>query len=313
TGTPTVPDRLLRELLFQIAHCPANTAQQRAVRECWQLDALLPEPGASVSGTPTAPLLDTLTRHLASARERWDDFCAGTAVALTRFEDAVQAMEAPATALERPATQALVAGILGFARWLRRDPLQCSDATAMEGATALLLLEAGLERRPPAPGFSARVDAMVQRLHALQRGETPLAGAADDVLGAAGSAQDKTVLEQLAKEMLSSLGHVEQALDDFFRNPAKREPLLQLHQPLQQIIGALSVLGETDALALVRDAAVSIASLARADSSAGQADFEALAHQLSALGFYIEALPRGGAPLQDLLGLEPQPPAAQAT
>src|SRR5690606_36511061 len=163
------------------------------------------------------------------------------------------------------------------------------------------------------PGFGARVDAMLQRLHALQRGETPLAGAADDVLGAAGSAQDKTVLEQLAKEMLSSLGHVEQALDDFFRNPAKREPLLQLHQPLQQIIGALSVLGETDALALVRDAAVSIASLARADSSAGQADFEALAHQLSALGFYIEALPRGGAPLQDLLGLEPQPPAAQAT
>src|SRR5690606_15428264 len=163
------------------------------------------------------------------------------------------------------------------------------------------------------PGFGARVDAMLQRLHALQRGETPLAGAADDVLGAAGSAQDKTVLEQLAKEMLSSLGHVEQALDDFFRNPARREPLLQLHQPLQQIIGALSVLGETDALALVRDAAVSIAGLAKADSTDSQAEFEALAHRLSALGFYIEALPRGGAALHDLLGLEPQPPAAQAT
>ncbi len=310
-GTPTVPDRLLRELLYQIAHCPVNSAQQRAVRECWQLDALLPETGAGVSGTPIAPLLDTLTRQLAGAREQWDDFCAGTAVALARFEDALTAMEAPVAVLERPATQALVAGILGFARWLRRDPLQCSDATAMEGATALLLLEAGLERRPPAPGFSARVDAMLQRLQALQRGETPLAGAVDDVLATPDSAQDKTVLEQLAKEMLASLGHVEQALDDFFRNPAKREPLLQLHQPLQQIVGALSVLGETDALALVRDAAVRIAGLAKADSSAGQAEFEALAHQLSALGFFVAALPRGGAVLQDLLGIQP-PPAAPA-
>ncbi|MDX9886414.1 Hpt domain-containing protein [Thauera sp.] len=309
SGTPTVPDRLLRELLYQIAQCPANSAQQRAVRECWQLDALLPEAGASVSGTPTAPLLDTLTRHLASAREQWDDFCAGTAVALTRFEDAVEAMEAPAAALERPATQALVAGILGFARWLRRDPLQCSEATAMEGATALLLLEAGLERRPPEAGFGARVDAMLPRLQALQRGELPLAGAADDVLGVSTPAQDKALLEQLAKEMLSSLGHVEQALDDFFRNPARRDPLLLLHQPLQQIIGALSVLGETDALALVRDAAVHIASLAKAESSAGQAEFEALAHQLSALGFYIEALPRGGAALHNLLGIQPQPSA----
>jgi chemosensory pili system protein ChpA (sensor histidine kinase/response regulator) len=300
-GTPTVPDRLLRELLYQIAHSPAHTAQQRAVRECWQLDALLPEAGASVSGTPTAPLLDTLNQHLSSAREHWDDFCAGTAVALTRFEDAVDAMEAPAAPLGRPGTQALVTGILGFARWLRRDPLLFSDATAMEVATALLLLEAGLERRPPESDFGARVDAMLQRLQALQRGETPQQDGADGLLAASNPAQEKTVLEQLAKEMLVSLGHVEQALDDFFRNPAKREPLLQLHQPLQQIIGALSVLGETDALALVRDAAVRIAGIANADSTAGQAEFEALAHQLSALGFYIEALPRGGAQLQDLL------------
>jgi chemosensory pili system protein ChpA (sensor histidine kinase/response regulator) len=308
-GTPTVPDRLLRELLYQVAHSPAHTAQQLAVRECWQLGALLPEAGASVSGTPTAPLLDTLNQHLSSARAHWDDFCSGTAVALARFEDAVDAMEAPAAPLGRPGTQALVAGILGFARWLRRDPLLFSDATAMEVATALLLLEAGLERRPPESDFGARVDAMLQRLQALQRGETPQQDGAEGLLAASNPAQEKTVLEQLAKEMLVSLGHVEQALDDFFRNPAKREPLLQLHQPLQQIIGALSVLGETDALALVRDAAVRIAGLANADSTAGQAEFEALAHQLSALGFYIESLPRGGAPLQDLLA--PQSPQSQ--
>ncbi len=309
SGTPTVPDRLLRELLYQIAHCPAHTGQQRAVRECWQLDALLPEAGLGVSGTPSAPLLDALRRHLAAAREHWDDFCAGTAVALTRFEDAIGAMEAPATALARPRMQALVEGLLGFARWLRRDPLQFADTAAMEVATALLLLEAGLERRPPDAGFGARTEAMLQRLQALQRGEMLHAEDGDAVRAATAPTQEKSLLEQLSREMLVSLGHVEQALDGFFRNPTRREPLLQLHQPLQQIIGALSVLGETDALALVRDAAVRIAGLAREDSTAGQAEFEALAHQLSALGFHIEALPRGGAPLQDLLDARPQPTA----
>ncbi|HAF55200.1 MAG TPA: hybrid sensor histidine kinase/response regulator, partial [Thauera sp.] len=287
----------------------ANTAQQRAVRECWQLDALLPEAGAGVSATPAAPLLDTLNRQLAIAREQWDEFCAGTAVALTRFEDAVAAMQAPVAPLERPATQALVEGILGFARWLRRDPLLGSEATAMEIATALLLLEAGLERRPPQAGFSARVEAMLARLQSLQRGEALLAGGSDDVLATASPSQEKALLEQLAREMLASLGQVEQALDDFFRNPARREPLLQLHQPLQQIVGALSVLGETDALALVRDAGVRIASLANTESRAGQPEFEALAHRLSALGFFIEALPRGGAVLQDLLDTPSRSPA----
>ena len=310
SGTPTVPDRLLRELLYQIARCPAHTEQQRAVHACWQLDALLPEAGLGVSGTPSAPLLDTLQRQLGAARAHWDDFCAGTAVALAHFEDALAAMEAPAAALARPRAQALVAALLEFARWLRRDPLQFADAAAMEVATALLLLEAGLERRPPDAGFAARVDAMVERLHALQRGETPSVEAGDAVRAGAAPAAEKALLEQLSKEMLVSLGHVEQALDGFFRNPGRREPLLQLHQPLQQIVGALSVLGETDALALVRDAAVRIAGLAREDSTAGQAEFEALAHQLSALGFHIEALPRGGAPLQDLLGARPPPAAA---
>ena len=311
-GTPAAPDRLLREILYQVARCPANTAQQQAVRACWALDALLPEAGATVSGTPTAPLLDALQRHLASAREQWDEFCAGTAVALARFEDALVAMEAPAAALGRPGAQDLVAGLLGFARWLRRDPLQFADAAAMEVATALLLLEAGLERRPPEAGFRARVAAMLQRLQALQRGETPLAASAGEVLDGASQSQEKAVLEQLAKEMLASLGHVEQALDDFFRNPARREPLQQLHQPLQQIVGALSVLGETDALTLVRDAAARIAGLASADSGAGQQEFEALAHQLSALGFYIEALPRGGAALDELLGAHARPGAQVA-
>ena len=300
-GTPSVPDRLLRELLYQIARAPAQTEQQRAVRACWQLDAQFPEPGTEVGETPISPLLDALRSRLGQAREHWEAFCGGTAVALPRFEDELAAMTTPAEALGRPGVRRLCAALLDFAHWLRRDPLQFTEAAGMEVATALLDLEGALERRPPPTGFGVRTESIASRLLALQRGEplpggTILAEPAD-----ARHAQERAALEQVVKEMLASLAHVEQVLDDFFRNPARRDPLLQLHQPLQQIIGALSMLGETDALALVRNAAIHIAGLAREDSQSGQAEFERLARDLSALGFYIEALPHGGASLDELL------------
>jgi len=151
-----VPDRLLRELLYQIARAPVHTAHQRAVRECWQLDAQIPEPGTEVGDTPIAPLLDTLGARLGEARAHWEAFCAGTAVALPRFEDALAAMGAPAEALGRPGVLVVCTALLGFARWLRRDPLLFAETAGMEVATALGRIRRARRRhrhppaRPPA-------------------------------------------------------------------------------------------------------------------------------------------------------------------
>jgi len=314
-GTPSAPDRLVRELLYRIATSPTHTPQQAEVKACWQLDGLIPEPGAAVSETPIAPLLERLNRQLAQAREHWDAFCSGTAVALAQFDDALEALSLAARPLERPVALRLLDAMLGFARWLRRDPLQFTDAGALELATDLLMLETAFERRPPDADLARRVNIALARLASLQRGETlPEDGGALD-LGSAAQSQEKAALAQVAKEMLASLALVEQALDDFFRNQAKCEPLQHLHKPLQQIIGALSMLGETDALRLVRDASTRIAGLAHAESSDSPGEFEALAHTLSALGFYIEALPRGNVRLDDLLNphaTQEQPASVQA-
>ncbi|WP_435751348.1 Hpt domain-containing protein [Thauera sp. AutoDN2] len=301
TGTASQPDRLLRELLYEIAHCPAVTPHQRAVRSFYGLEALLPTAGVQVSGTPTAPLLDALGRHLAAARLHWDAFCAGTAVDLQHFEHALVEMGPSAATFSRPGVERLIGALAGFAHWLRRDPLQLPQAAAMEVATALLTLETALTPRPAEPGFTARADALAERLAALQRGETLGEDEGGDSFRAASQAQEKAAIEQLVKEMRSSLAQVEQTLDDFFRDQAKRDPLEKLHHPLQQIIGALSVLGETEALAIVRDAATRIASLTREDASPEDGKLEALAERLSAFGFYLDALPRGGANIHALL------------
>ncbi|ENO89407.1 Hpt domain-containing protein [Thauera linaloolentis] len=300
-GTPSTPDRLLRDILYRVATMPARSAQQQAVRACWQLDALLPPDDAGVSDIPLGPLLRTLQQSLEGVRAQWDEFSSGIAIALAGFDERLALLVPAARPLGRPATRRLLDGLQAVAQWLRRDPLQHTDALALEVATALLLLEADFGQHVPDAGLAAQMDQRLSRLQALQRGETPAAEISAAGLDGARENQEKQALAQLCREMRTSLSQIEQTLDDYFRNQAKHEPLAHLHQPLQQIVGALSLLGETRALELVRDAGSRIASLASAPSEADGSAFETLAHQLSALGFYLEALPLGTADLDDLL------------
>ena len=300
-GTQSSFDRLLRDILYRVAMLPARSAQQQAVRNCWQLDALLPAANAPISDIPLGPLLQDLQQALAGVREQWDAFSSGTAIALTHFDERLSALVPMAPALGRPATLNLLKGLQTLAQWLRRDPLQHSDALALEVATALLMLEADFKQRVLDSALAQQIDQRLIRIQTLMRGETPAPDTANSDASGARASQEREALIQLCSEMRVSLGQVEQTLDDYFRNQAKHEPLTQLHRPLQQIVGALSVLGETGALALVRDAGTRIASLANAPADANAAAFEALAHQLSALGFYLEALPHGAAELDDFL------------
>ncbi len=300
-GTPSSSDRLLRDVLYRVAMLPARSAQQQAVRNCWQLDALLPAANAPISDIPLGPLLQDLQQALVGVREQWDAFSSGTAIALTHFDERLSVLVPMAPALGRPATLNLLKGLQTLAQWLRRDPLQHSDALALEVATALLLLEADFKQRVLDSALAQQIDQRLIRIQALMRGETPAPDTSNSDAGGARASQEREALIQLCSEMRVSLGQVEQTLDDYFRNQAKHEPLTQLHRPLQQIVGALSLLGETGALALVRDAGTRIATLAKAPADADAAAFEALAHQLSALGFYLEALPHGAAELDDFL------------
>ncbi|MCK0509430.1 Hpt domain-containing protein [Aromatoleum anaerobium] len=296
-----VPDRLVRELLYWTSQAPARSAHQKDVRATWRLDALLPQPGATVSAAPLAALLKTLQGLMSAAKQAWDGFAEGQAVELPRFDAHLAELAAQASRLGRPALDRLLRGIAEFIAWLRKDPLRCSDPIALEVATALLLCEAGLERGAPAAGFSAHVDDTVARLEALARGEPVPAAERSPATETARRAQERDALGQLAREILSSLAQVEQVLDDFFRNEQKRTLLASLAKPLGQIAGAFALIGDAPAVALVEDAAGTVARLADAGQSPDQGEHERLARRLSALGFYVEALQHGPAQLERFL------------
>ena len=300
----TVPDALVREVLYWNTRSAGSSALQKSVRAAWGLDALIPEKGSRVTDIPLAPLLKSLHAELGTCKRAWDDWSNGQAAALARFETHLNEIGNRAPQLGRPALERLLQGMSRFATWLHKNPKSFNDAIAIEMATALLLAEVALDRGVPEAGFTTQVADTLSRLAALTRGESVPAAELSPTVEAARQQHERQARAQVAREILSNLAHVEQSLDDYFRNQSKRAPLAALEAPLKQIQGALMLIGDERAIALVRDASATIARYAASEVEIDPREFEPLARNLSALGFYITALQHGPADLERFLNPE---------
>src|SRR5690606_36529544 len=123
-----------------------------------------------------------------------------------------------------------------------------AEPLAMEYATGLLLAESAFENHANlSPEFPQQVDQIIARLDAARAGRTPPGGtiAVLDEMGR--RAQERVLLAQVGREIQANLRHMEQVLDAFFRNHDKRDDLGSLTRDSQQIRGALSILGLTEA------------------------------------------------------------------
>jgi hypothetical protein len=95
--------------------------------------------------------------------------------------------------------------------------------------------------------FPKQVDAMLARLDAVQASR-PIPAATAPILDEMfRRAHERLLLTQVAREIQVNLRHMEQVLDAFFRNHAKRAELATLSKDSQQIRGALKMLGQDDA------------------------------------------------------------------
>ena len=130
-------------------------------------------------------------------------------------------------------------GLAAIANWLQEDSTRYSDTVAMEVATAILLLQNAQENfKRLGTDFAQQVDLMVARLYACIAGRP---AAADEEIPLLDEmtrrAQEKLLISQVAREIQNNLAQVEQALDAFFRDPAKAHDLSGLNGQIKQIGG----------------------------------------------------------------------------
>lgn len=318
-GSAVVGERLMRDVLYQVAVAPAVTPLIREIKSAYRLDNLIPTADSALEASSLKPRLRALRERLGEAKDAWNRFGAGTAIALPQFEEKIQSLRDDIGTLARPDFAALVRSVQDTTQWLRKDPLRHSDQVAMEMATALLVLETGLEQfAQPGSDFTQQGATMVARLAALQRGELSPAEPAPLLGELSRRAQERLLLSQVAREIQASLGQIEQALDTYFRDPARHADLGRLDAPLKQVEGALAMLGEIRAITVLREAGAQIHDFSQLGSLADPQQFDSVAHKLSAIGFYVEALQHGNADLEALLSpgskraasLDQQPGAA---
>ncbi|MEC5399577.1 hybrid sensor histidine kinase/response regulator [Uliginosibacterium sp. H1] len=301
-GSQVVAERLVRDVLYFVATAATDSPHAQAVRQVYRLERLLPSPEAQLSDTLRQPLALRVREALEQAKDSWNRFSAGAAVALPQFVEQLAELSARAAPMRVAQVDRLLGSLNELLGWLRADPLRANEALAMDVATGLLVIEQTNESPNADPATLRRqVDTLCERYAARARGEM-LPALDDSVFGETSRrAQEKLFFNQLAREILTNLGQIEQTLDAFFRNSAQRDGLPGLSGPLKQIEGAFAVLGEPRAVQLVREAAQRVVTFAGQSEPPSQDECKDVAHQLSALGFYVEALKTGPAKLEHFL------------
>ena len=295
-GSNNVAERVMREALYYVARAPAETSPLIAeVQSTFALPALLPAAPLASGPHPQEAAVRRLREMLLAMEELWNKFCTGHAPSLAPFAEYVRSSVHLTEEIGQTDLKRLGQGLGAVAAWLTEAPSRFSEMVAMDVATAILLMQNAQEGfKHLGTDFAQQVDLMVERLY------TCIAGRA---LGAERKmpsldemtrrAQEKLLIGQVGREIQNNLAQVEQALDAFFRDPAKSHPLDLLDAPLKQVSGALVMLGHFGAVNSLKACGASIKRFAEADYQPASEDFEAVANQLSLLGFFVDALQNG--------------------
>ncbi len=317
-GSTAVAERLMRDVLYWVAVLPGTGEQVQAVRAAYRLAGLIPTHGMDADAERLrVACLHRFVGEVVAAEQHWDRFCAGAAAALPDFHETSARLVDLAQPLHRVDLSRLAAAVANAANVLRKNPLIHGDMLAEEMTSALMLCEGGAEEsfQPGAASDSRlaeQVDRVTSRLGRLLRGENLEGEEAPQLDVVARRAREKRILAKVGKQIQLRLATLEQTLDGFFRNPSDSSGLSELALPLKQVEGALALLDEGEALMLLRDCAARIGKLA-AGGTPDVGGFEYLARRISALSAFIEALPLGGASLEQLLGESVAVAQAQAT
>jgi chemosensory pili system protein ChpA (sensor histidine kinase/response regulator) len=300
-------EQQLREALYLAACATAGGEPLAIVRAAYRLDGMVPT--ATPSETERLlPIIRRLRELLAAAKDDWNRLCAGTAAALPPFHERVAKIAEEGAATAQPDYARLTAAILEQTDQLRRDPARHNETMALEVATALLLAESALENFQTLDAeFVHATDTVIKRLVAVGRGEELGMMDLPHLDAMSRRAQERLLLESVAREIRANLGAIETTLDAYFRDTSRQSTLAALTQPIRQIQGALMVLGQDRANEVLSECARAIERFAEAGFTPQANDFEDVAKKLSALGFFVTQLQGGAADIDAILEPPPAP------
>jgi chemosensory pili system protein ChpA (sensor histidine kinase/response regulator) len=295
-GVPS--DRLASELLFFCAQAtgarPSEQSVLARVRQTFGLERHRPVSLVNSSlGRHDPAVIAQALKRVGSAKAGWSAVAAdellrlgGLAEQFALVGDSLRKLFPDGEVLSNALTDAVQRAV---ASGQAPEP-----GLAMEAATSLLYVEASLEDVEfDQPEQRDRVHRLAERLGQVVAGQpaAPLEGWMEDLYR---RVSDRQTIGSVVQELRAALAESEKHIDQFFRDPQDRSPLINVPKQLQAVRGVLAVLG----LDLAAQASVhmrhDVEHLLQPETdlaAAGQAGvFDRLATNVGALGFLIDMM-----------------------
>ncbi|MFT4193719.1 Hpt domain-containing protein [Ottowia sp.] len=297
-GEKAVSERLALDLLFFCAQARAFTDSVApvlaAVRRAWGLSRHVPvDYEQPAFGLYDPAVLAQARRRVEAVKENWSALAGGD---LARLKACVSQFGLVTESLDKlhergkPLSDALgrVAAQVGQSG---RAP---SPELAMETATAVLFLEASFaDFQPGDAQFTSRMQQLADRLDSVRGGASApaLEPWMEELYR---SVSDRQTMGTVVGELRTTLGEVEQHLDQFFRNPADKSTLTPVPARMSQMRGVLSVLGLDQAALAVGRMSEALDDLLTSEASPediqASGTFDRIGNSLGALGFQIDMM-----------------------
>ena len=303
-------EALLREVLYSIAKREALTPRVKEVKQLYQLEGLFPQPDKPVdvevleldAERLEASLFDMHSR-LEALKRAWEQYVAGERDKARTFRERVVDFKGKTKDLGNQHLIKLLDAIAVVAAKLPDPYPRGEQMLVIEMASAFLLVEHVIDHfSSPADDLEAQIVIMggwlLDAANGKSSGEPP-AGLRPDLTERIGALQLRA---QVAKEILANLQHIEQVIDAYARDPAKRATLSDLQPYLRQMHGALSVLGFPGAAQAVSICEGLILAQSRAEQAAAD-DMDWIAEGLSSVGFFLEPCRHGREPVEEAIAL----------
>ena len=310
SGSQAANDALLRELLYAVARSGSAASLAREIRQLYQLDSLFP--AGETSTAPSAELnmewleaaLYDMHSRLEALKSAWVQYVSGEQTSAARFRELVASFKARAGELRNQHLLKLLEAIALVAKHLPDPYPRQNQYMVIEMASAFLLVESVIDHftSPPSDLEQQIVILggwLLDSAKGRSTGELP-EGLRADLVQKIGALQLRA---QVAREIIANLHHMEQVLDAFARDPAKRATLTGLAPYGRQIHGALKVLGLERAAEAVAICESLIGACAVLEPKQAAEEMDWIAEGLSSVGFYLGPCLNGREPAEQALDL----------
>ncbi len=294
-GESEVVERLAQDLLFYCAHAvPANDAEApvlAAVRSAFGVSQVRTIDYATPQfGRFDPSVLVQARKRIAAATETWAALAGGDT---GRIKQAYDQFSAVAESIQKlhPENDELARALMRAIETTTRSNDAPHAGVAMEVATAVLYLEAAYDDLDPSDTQMAQRSArLAQRLDHVIAGAQPepMEPWMEELYR---RVSDRQTMGSVVDELRNTLAQVEKSLDQFFRDPQQRAPLLEVPSKLAQMRGVFSVLGldqASTAALRMRDNVEQFLVDQVQEGATGV--FERLGNSLGAMGFLVDML-----------------------